>query len=211
MENPSDVASLEIDIGGLGTHGGCPTDNVIALDGTTALERSRSPSASEFQPFSKKGRCVGVSTEDQGDLDVNMGDDLSDTMKDLNGTVPSIFISSTVEAAAGGSSSLGVPTFKDKLLGSAGVVRDTVPLSDLDVDVREGDVHIGGKMVHGSRFEVLMDDVEHNDDGVTQATAINNLRTENIMASASLPHSPIERLIPHDTRPQQRSEVPARL
>ncbi|KAL4290645.1 hypothetical protein GQ457_14G017720 [Hibiscus cannabinus] len=117
---------------------------VIALDGMSGLEHPRSPSASDAQPSYKKVHCVDGSNEDQGDLDVMMRDDLYDTVEELNNSIPSIALSQTAKAATGGNSSPGVPTFKDKLMGSAGVIRDTVPLSDLDVDVQEEDVRIGG-------------------------------------------------------------------
>ncbi|KAK8684858.1 hypothetical protein V6N13_040873 [Hibiscus sabdariffa] len=144
MENPNAATAFEIATGGLGADGGRPSDNVIALDGMTALEHPRSPSASEVQPSYKKDRCVDGSNEDQGDLDVMMRDDLSDIVEDLNTSVPSIALSPSAKAVTGGNPLPGIPTFKDKLLGSAGVIRDTVPLNDLDVDVREEDIRIGG-------------------------------------------------------------------
>ncbi|KAL4340767.1 hypothetical protein GQ457_08G017640 [Hibiscus cannabinus] len=66
-----------------------------------------------------------------------------------------------------------------------------------------------GKMLYGSRFEVLMDEVDHIDDGRNQASTSNKLLTENNLDSESLLHNQRDRRVPTSKEPQQRSEVSA--
>ncbi|KAK8485586.1 hypothetical protein V6N11_050458 [Hibiscus sabdariffa] len=191
MENPSATDSLIAATNGLGTHGGRPPDNVIAFDVLATLERLRSPSTPEFQPSNKKGRCEGnyvrmgdLSTKEQGDLDTNMGDGLSDTMEVLDDTLSSHPLERNVADTTGRNSFPVIPTFKDKLLGSTGITKGVAPLSDLDVDVREED---------GSRFEALADDLDQNDTGADNTV---------------LPHDQIDRMVHTDTRMRQHTESP---
>ncbi|KAK8488322.1 hypothetical protein V6N13_024844 [Hibiscus sabdariffa] len=217
MENLSVAASLNVDTGGLGNHSGRPPDNVIALDAPSTLKHPQSPSATEFQPTNKKGHCLGSSikigdftAEEQGDLDMNMRDGYSNSMEILDGTISPNSIDQNVGAAAGGGSLPVLPTFKDKLLGSAGLIKDSAPLNDLDVDVREEDVR-RRNMVYESRFDVLADGLDHNDDGMNQAPTNNNIRKEIFGVNTDLPYDRIGQVVPTDTRLQEHTQVPARM
>ncbi|KAL4333427.1 hypothetical protein GQ457_07G010550 [Hibiscus cannabinus] len=122
--NPSDIVSATTAAGIIGSHGGRPPDSVITIDGSSALERPRSPSVTEIQPFTKKGRC---------DMDMNVDDGTSDSME-------------MAEDA---------PSFKDKLLGSDGGFRTLSSLSDLDVEVLDDDIRIGG-----TRYRALLNRIQ---------------------------------------------------
>ncbi|KAK8558089.1 hypothetical protein V6N13_073767 [Hibiscus sabdariffa] len=210
MENPTVTAAFAITSGDLSVNGGRPPDPVFTLDGTSGFAHPRSPTGFNAQQSYKKGRGVDGSCDSQKDLDVMMRDDSSDTIVELDNSDPSLALSPTAKAVDGGIFSPGVPSFKEKLMGAAGCIRDTVNLSVLDVDVRDEDVRIGvptkvtedieasacrdpnalygpwmqvidrrrkvgmqkkvmgrmgssnsGKLVHGSRFGVLMEDVDH--------------------------------------------------
>ncbi|KAK8494150.1 hypothetical protein V6N12_032983 [Hibiscus sabdariffa] len=66
------------------------------------------------------------------------------------------------------------------------------------------------KMVYGSRFDVLADVLDHNDDGMNQAPTNNNIRKAISEVNTDLPHDRIGRVVPTDTRLQQHTEVLAR-
>ncbi|KAK8584366.1 hypothetical protein V6N12_068610 [Hibiscus sabdariffa] len=170
MVNPNDIAIETTAAGVVGNHGGRPPDSVITLDGSTALERPYSPSVTEIQPSTKKGRCMGnaIATggfnakDQEGDLDMNLEDGISDSMELIEGTIPSKTDNQNVNFGSEWGSLPDAPSFKDKLLGSAGVLRNLASLSELDVDVKEEDVRIGGKVDHRSRFDVLADVPDNN-------------------------------------------------
>ncbi|KAL4341260.1 hypothetical protein GQ457_08G016750 [Hibiscus cannabinus] len=144
MENPMVSAASGITSGGLSVNGGRPPDPIIALDGTSGLTHPRSPTGFVAQPSFKKGRGVDGSSDSPGDLDVMMRDDSPDDIVELVISDPSLALSPTAKAVDGGISSPGVPSFKEKLMGAAGCIRDTVNLNVLDVEVRDEDVRIGG-------------------------------------------------------------------
>ncbi|KAK8680819.1 hypothetical protein V6N13_109757 [Hibiscus sabdariffa] len=151
MVNPNDIAIETTAAGVVGNHGGRPPDSVITLDGSTALERPYSPSVTEIQPSTKKGRCMGnaIATggfnakDQEGDLDMNLEDGISDSMELIEGTIPSKTDNQNVNFGSEWGSLPDAPSFKDKLLGSAGVLRNLASLSELDVDVKEEDVVCG--------------------------------------------------------------------
>ncbi|KAL4289808.1 hypothetical protein GQ457_14G017730 [Hibiscus cannabinus] len=66
-----------------------------------------------------------------------------------------------------------------------------------------------GKMLHGSRFEVLMEEVDHIDDGRNQASTSNKLQTDNNLNSESLLYIQSDRRVPSNTEPQQCSKASA--
>ncbi|KAL4309655.1 hypothetical protein GQ457_01G025320 [Hibiscus cannabinus] len=176
MVNPNDIASTTKFASVVGNHGGHPPDSVITLDGSTALERPRSPSVTESQPSTKKGRCMGNSIatggsnakDQEGDLDMNLEDGISDSMELIEGTISSKTINQNVNFGSEHGSLPDGPSFKDKLLGSAGVLKNSASFSDLDVDVKEEDVCIDGKVDHRSRFDVLADVPDENEIGTEQ-------------------------------------------
>ncbi|KAK8561674.1 hypothetical protein V6N12_048738 [Hibiscus sabdariffa] len=135
-----------------------PPDPVFTLDGTSGFAHPRSPTGFNAQPSYKKGRGVDGSCDSQKDLDVMMRDDSSDTIVELDNSDPSLALSPTAKAADGGIFSPGVPSFKEKLMGATGCIRDTVNLSVLDVDVRdEDDVdHVEVGRIHASTSEPLL-------------------------------------------------------
>ncbi|KAK8476579.1 hypothetical protein V6N11_069404 [Hibiscus sabdariffa] len=147
MENPTVTAAFAITSGDLSVNGGRPPDPVFTLDGTSGFAHPRSPTGFNAQQSYKKGRGVDGSCDSQKDLDVMMRDDSSDTIVELDNSDPSLALSPTAKAVDGGIFSPGVPSFKEKLMGAAGCIRDTVNLSVLDVDVRDEDVRIGEFML----------------------------------------------------------------
>ncbi|KAK8713963.1 hypothetical protein V6N13_149165 [Hibiscus sabdariffa] len=233
-----------------------PPDPVFTLDGTSGFAHPRSPTGFNAQPSYKKGRGVDGSCDSQKDLDVMMRDDSSDTIVELDNSDPSLALSPTAKAADGGIFSPGVPSFKEKLMGATGCIRDTVNLSVLDVDVRDEDVRIGvptkvtedieasacrdpnalygpwmqvidrrrkvgmqkkvmgrmgssnsGKLVHGSRFGVLMEDVDHVEVGRIHASTSEPLLPMHTLNNERPPYFKSDRQGPTNTETHQRQDT----
>ncbi|KAK8698826.1 hypothetical protein V6N13_114932 [Hibiscus sabdariffa] len=102
-------------------------------EGLNALERSGSPMPQAVQPLQKRGRGLeeAMLIDDEPineETKVRVLDGGGQQLKD----------------AAGGMSESPIPSFKDKLLGDKGVSSNVRLLTELDVDVREDDVRVGG-------------------------------------------------------------------
>ncbi|KAK9004294.1 hypothetical protein V6N11_002096 [Hibiscus sabdariffa] len=117
----------------VGFKGGRPPDEV-ADEVVNILERSGSPVPEVVQPLLKRGRNLE---------EAMLIDDESGQVAPEG--VVLVGDGSQVQAAADGLSAPSIPSFKDKLVGFTVVSSTTRSLSDLDVDVKEDDVRIGGK------------------------------------------------------------------
>ncbi|KAL4320027.1 hypothetical protein GQ457_18G015790 [Hibiscus cannabinus] len=132
----------------VGFKGGRPPDEVAVVDGVNSLERSGSPVSVVVQPLQKRGRNLE---------EAMLIDDESGQVAPEGGGL--IGDGSQVQAAVDGVSVPSFPSFKDKLVGSKLVSSTSRSLSDLDVDVKEDDVRIGGSNILP---EIQFSDRVHN-------------------------------------------------
>ncbi|KAK8677237.1 hypothetical protein V6N13_142785 [Hibiscus sabdariffa] len=94
---------------GVDIHGDRPPDNIVMLDTSLGLERPRSPLAEESQPSSKKGRNLGIPMLNEG------------------------FANVTDPSGIDGVSMKDALSFKDKHLGSLGLLGNSISIDELDV------------------------------------------------------------------------------
>ncbi|KAL4387186.1 hypothetical protein GQ457_09G024730 [Hibiscus cannabinus] len=147
-QNPN-VEEVSTDNGlAVGFKGGRPPDEVVVVDGMNTLERSGSPVAGAVQPLQKRSRNL----EEAMIID----DESGKVAPEYFGLVEG---GSQVQVAADGLSEPSIPSFKDKLVGSKVLSSNTRSLSDLDVDVKEDDVRIGGS---STLPEIQFSDRVHN-------------------------------------------------
>ncbi|KAL4360801.1 hypothetical protein GQ457_04G012650 [Hibiscus cannabinus] len=150
--NPSDFGPAPTAADVLEGHGGRPPDPVLPFDGSVALERPRSPLVTEIQPCSKKGRCMedsnqaGISTtaDPEGDMDMLLEYVNTDSIERVESILPTKTSNENVSLGSERGSTPVAPSFKDKLVGSDGGFRAPASLSDLDVEVLDDDIRIGG-------------------------------------------------------------------
>ncbi|KAL4360769.1 hypothetical protein GQ457_04G012420 [Hibiscus cannabinus] len=117
-----------------GSQSGRPPDGAVTVDVSAALERQGSPVAPELQPAQKKGRSeeepmMVEDTPPEGGRDLGGGP---------GGLNPTMVHSEEKE------SSSSLPSFKDKLLGNFGFSKPEQYVEELDVEVKEEDVRVGG-------------------------------------------------------------------
>ncbi|KAL4308653.1 hypothetical protein GQ457_01G024420 [Hibiscus cannabinus] len=158
MEKPSEIAGVLPKFPG--SHGGrppdpqlAPSESVVSSEEVQVLERHGSPIPSESMPLSKRGRTgvasVGVRMEDgieSTDTDTNMGEVDAVTTPVDSTDFPSLSTGPPLIPTGhiGGPTK---PSFRESLLGREGT-RNTVNLiSELDVEVTDDDVLIGGDSV----------------------------------------------------------------
>ncbi|KAL4278708.1 hypothetical protein GQ457_03G007490 [Hibiscus cannabinus] len=147
-QNPS-VEKVACDNGiAVGFKGGRPPDDVVVVEGLNALERSGSPVPGVVQPLQKRGRSL----EEPMIID-DEPRNVASEVRGLDGGDPQL------KGAATGLSESSIPSFKDKLVGDKVVSSNSRPLTDLDVDVREDDVRIGGS---STLPEIQFSDRVHN-------------------------------------------------
>ncbi|KAL4279846.1 hypothetical protein GQ457_03G007300 [Hibiscus cannabinus] len=147
-QNPS-VEKVACDNGiAVGFKGGRPPDDVVVVEGINALERSGSPVPGVVQPLQKRGRSL----EEPMIID-DEPRNVASEVRGLDGGDPQL------KGAATGLSESSIPSFKDKLVGDKVVSSNSRPLTDLDVDVREDDVRIGGS---STLPEIQFSDRVHN-------------------------------------------------
>ncbi|KAL4377614.1 hypothetical protein GQ457_02G023990 [Hibiscus cannabinus] len=120
----------------VGFKGGRPPDEVVVVDGVNILERSGSPVPEVVQPMLQPMQKRGKNLEEAMLIDDESG-----------------------KVAAEGLNAPSVPSFKDKLVGSKVVSSTARSLSNLDVDVKEDDVRIGGSSILP---EIQFSDRVHN-------------------------------------------------
>ncbi|KAL4369613.1 hypothetical protein GQ457_05G012620 [Hibiscus cannabinus] len=132
----------------VGFKGGRPPDEVAVVDGVNSLELSGSPVPAAVQPLQKRGRNL-----EEAMLIDNESGQVAPEGGGLIGD------GSQVQAAVDGVSVPSFPSFKDKLVGSKVVSSTSRSLSDLDVDVKEDDVRIGGSSILP---EIQFSDRVHN-------------------------------------------------
>ncbi|KAL4303128.1 hypothetical protein GQ457_10G006190 [Hibiscus cannabinus] len=116
-----------------GFQGGRPPDAMVAVELVGSLERPGSPVPQAVQPLQKRGRGL----DEPMLVDDNLGVEGAE-VRDLEGSGQHPMI------PKGGMCGLPLPSFKDKLLGDKGVSCKSRSINDLDVEVREEDVRIGG-------------------------------------------------------------------
>ncbi|KAL4284430.1 hypothetical protein GQ457_16G028420 [Hibiscus cannabinus] len=142
----------------VGFKGGRPPDEVAVVDGVNSLERSGSPVPEVVQPMQKRGRKL----EEAMLIDDESGQVASED-------VGLVGDGSQVQAAVDGLSVPSIPSFKDKLVGSKVVSSTSRSLTDLDVDVKEDDVRIGGSSILP---EIQFSDRVHNQVDAQLARAV---------------------------------------
>ncbi|KAK8626107.1 hypothetical protein V6N13_133759 [Hibiscus sabdariffa] len=117
-QNPN-VEEVSTDNGlTVGFKGGRPPDEVVVVDGMTALERSGSPVPGEVQPLQKRGRNL----EEAMIIDDESGKVTPENLGLVGGV-------SQVQVAADRMSEPLIPSFKDKLVGSKGALDPVVARS----------------------------------------------------------------------------------
>ncbi|KAK8623533.1 hypothetical protein V6N13_118416 [Hibiscus sabdariffa] len=116
-----------------GHQGGRLPDLIEVVEMPYMEDRPSLSVSPELQSVSKKGCGVGITAHEAIDLDMEVMDDDGDEelapYKSLAGS----------EGRA-----TTIPSFKDKLIGVNGGLGDVQYISELDVEVREEDVRVGG-------------------------------------------------------------------
>ncbi|KAK8579613.1 hypothetical protein V6N12_069927 [Hibiscus sabdariffa] len=129
---------------GVDIHGDRPPDNIVMLDTSLGLERPRSPLAEESQPSSKKGRNLGIPMLNEG------------------------FANVTDPSGIDGVSMKDALSFKDKHLGSLGLLGNSISIDELDVKRRTAfptraadhdNSNTSERIGNGSRFAALDSEV----------------------------------------------------
>ncbi|KAK8613680.1 hypothetical protein V6N13_101437 [Hibiscus sabdariffa] len=111
-----------------GHQGGWPPDPVVVVEMPHIGNRPSLPISPDLQPAQKRGLGVGIPLREADDMDVVIMDD------GVGGeaTPSTILMGSEGRTPA-------VSSFRDKLMGSNGVLRDLQYISELDVEVGEED------------------------------------------------------------------------
>ncbi|KAL4311843.1 hypothetical protein GQ457_01G028380 [Hibiscus cannabinus] len=158
MEKPSETAGVLSKFPG--SHGGrppepqlAPSESVVSSEEVQVLERHGSPIPSESMPLSKKG-LTGAASEgvrmengiEPTDTDTNMGEVDAVTTPVDSTEFPSLSTGPSLTPTG----HIGCPTkpsFRDSLLGREGTRNTDHLISELDVEVTDDDVLIGGDSV----------------------------------------------------------------